>query len=249
MNDISDETLMALVDGELPHDEAMLVRERLAREPDLAKRVAVFEASTALLGAAYGDVIRAPVPDRLIRTAIASRNVVSLTSKPSGRLGTWMLPFGLAACLLVAVGIHWNVSKNPVAHFASLEADAGWADALSSQLSGATIDFHENGQLRLLYSFLDQEDRFCRVFAAVAETERATSGIACTQAGKRWTTVAWIGPDGQVSAPVRNETGYVPAGGKGQSVIERVVGAMAASAPLSAEHEAKLIEQGWRISK
>lgn len=61
-----DEALSALLDGELPDDEAERLRARLAREPALAARLEVLENADAKVRGAYEGLTDEPVPQSVV---------------------------------------------------------------------------------------------------------------------------------------------------------------------------------------
>ncbi|CAN7227676.1 hypothetical protein LJR220_000805 [Bradyrhizobium sp. LjRoot220] len=77
MTAITDETLMALADGELEPAEAARVREALARDIDLAARFASFAESRALLSGTSSRADDDAVPEHLVGTARRLGNALS----------------------------------------------------------------------------------------------------------------------------------------------------------------------------
>jgi|GEM_PF-589320 len=61
-----DESLMRYADGMAPAGEASAIEAALARDPALAKRVAMFRDMAALAHAALNEVLLEPVPQRLV---------------------------------------------------------------------------------------------------------------------------------------------------------------------------------------
>jgi anti-sigma factor RsiW len=57
-----DQELHALIDGELEHGPAQMLANRLAADPDLAERVALFRRDRDQLRRIYGPVLQRPVP-------------------------------------------------------------------------------------------------------------------------------------------------------------------------------------------
>jgi anti-sigma factor RsiW len=94
---ISDESLHAFIDGELPADAGAAVEAAIARDAQLGQRVALYRADRARIAETYGDLLNAAVPAEWI----------ALIENPPRR--AW--PFaplqtiaGIAAALLVLVG-------------------------------------------------------------------------------------------------------------------------------------------------
>src|SRR5436305_812460 len=75
----SDETLVAYLDGELDGAERQHVEAWLAADDAARDRLTGLAQSADLLRSAYGDIVNAPVPERLIAAALG------LSSSRAGR--------------------------------------------------------------------------------------------------------------------------------------------------------------------
>lgn len=64
---ITEEMLQAYVDEQLASDERLQVEKHLASHPDVAARVADYQAQRHLLQAVYAEVLTEPIPDALRR--------------------------------------------------------------------------------------------------------------------------------------------------------------------------------------
>ena len=104
---VSDEMLMALADGELGQPEADALRARIAREPALAARYAVFTETAEALRAAF---VQPEIPAHLIEAVERAQ-----TGRTATQTGT-VLPFrqralvwptALAASLAIGLGLGW----------------------------------------------------------------------------------------------------------------------------------------------
>ncbi len=94
---ISDESLHAFIDGELPADGRAAIEAAIARDPHLGQRVALYRADKARIAETYGPLLNAPIP----------AGWIALIENPPRR--SW--PFAplrtiaaIAAALLVLVG-------------------------------------------------------------------------------------------------------------------------------------------------
>ena len=65
----SDEKLVAYLDGELAESERQEIAHRLERDAELRERAAHLGESAAMLRAAFDEVLREPVPERLLAAA------------------------------------------------------------------------------------------------------------------------------------------------------------------------------------
>ena len=91
---ISDETLMAYADGEADAATCASVESAMREDPQIAQRVARHRAMREAMRGAFADVLREPVPDRLVA---AARGRSSGAAGSSGaRRGAPMPPGGAA---------------------------------------------------------------------------------------------------------------------------------------------------------
>lgn len=198
---VTDETLMAWVDGELPPAEAARVAEAVAQDATLAARAARLRGLNDQLRQAFAAELAEPVPDTLAAAArgeplaapAESARVVSLSSRRASRsrpTWQWAAWGGLAATVAMAAVLlpQWapGTSGGTVQAQADghLVARGALAEALEHGLSG---EMRPDGT-RLLLSFRDRSGEFCRSFAAPAGR-----GLACRAAGQ-WQVVVLTAP-------------------------------------------------------
>jgi anti-sigma factor RsiW len=91
---ISEDDLMAYVDGALPPSRRAEVETYLAAHPKVARRITGYATQGDALRAAYGPVANEPVPSRL--------NLTHLTSARRPAPALWQ---AMAACALVILGV------------------------------------------------------------------------------------------------------------------------------------------------
>jgi len=89
----SDETLIAYLDGELDERENLEVIRALACDERLQAHAERLNASARLIRAAYDDVLREPVPERLIAAARGER-ALSALQRVLAHLARWRLALG-----------------------------------------------------------------------------------------------------------------------------------------------------------
>ena len=84
----SDETLCAYLDGELDESERAEIAALLERDSDLRLAAQRLSESAALLRAAFDEVLREPLPERLIAAARGETSkVVSIVTRAAARHG------------------------------------------------------------------------------------------------------------------------------------------------------------------
>jgi hypothetical protein len=176
---ITEENLIALVDGEASEAERAELEAAAAADPELARRIDAHRRLRANLSRAYAPVSQEPAPSSLVDLAIAgpTANVVRLTTKRRSRafeIGA------LAACLIGGV-LLGTLAMRPgrlvVADAQGLRAAGALSHALDVQLAS---EAEPNGALRVTMSFRNRTGGYCRLF----ETPRL-AGLACKE-GRDW---------------------------------------------------------------
>lgn len=139
MSKLSDEKLIAYLDGELPESERDEIAHALEHDAELARRAAGLTESAALLRAAFDEVLREPLPERLIAAARGdTAKVVSLATRLRRRVGEqrrWWIGVPVAASLMgLMIG-------GGVGYFAADEQGATVAQQTASNLAvGSWLD-------------------------------------------------------------------------------------------------------------
>ena len=249
-----DEALSALLDGELGADEAQRLRQRVARDPALAARLAVLEKTNNTVRAAYSAVADEPLPERLVdllrataMTAIAAvraDNVVPLPERAPRRI--FAVPASLAAGIALAVGLVLGIALGPrvlAPDAARWAADAGvvaarhravrrLADVAERRVArprrgirGYRAAHVRGGGRRLLPAHRSDRPARHDGRARVRRSRRLARG------------------DGNVRA--RGRAGdYRPASGP-DAALDAAIDERIDGAPLDAAAELELIERGW----
>jgi hypothetical protein len=240
---ISDETLMAFVDGELAPNEKDRVAAAIAADPALAERVRMFERTRKLAHDAFAPLLDEPVPDALRRrieaaaATQAAANVVALPRRGGQPLPAW-LPLA-ASIAAVAIGIGGFLAGRTLGpstqtpRIALGEVPAELAAALASKPSGTRED-HGLGKLSLIASFKTGDGRLCREFELDPPRADTLVAVACRGATPGWQVVF------AVAAPPGADS-YAPA--SSLQVLENYLAATGAGSALSAEEERAALSQ------
>ena len=101
-NAVSDVDLNAYADGQLAPDRMAMVEAALARDPELAIRVADYRAQSGMLRDALDPVLAEPIPDRLLT---AAAQAASHKPHPVRRRAIFAL--AAAATLVLGIGLGW----------------------------------------------------------------------------------------------------------------------------------------------
>lgn len=269
---LSDETLSAYIDGELPEAEADRITERLAAESQLLERLASLRRADQQVRQAFADVDQTPMPqavlnllDRDADTAMGNQdtavpgsdrgqnNVVHMP--PAG----WrkalphfvQVPVAIAASLALVVGWYLGGQLGGPTVPANIPVPAGsgplamnpdLSRLLEHQLSAETVSIGTAGSGEVQLTFKDQQGDYCRQ-ARLEGANRPALIVACRRDGS-W-QLDWFSAD---QALARNpEAPYQPASHGGLPALTAWISErMGDQPPLDAAAEQRLIENGWQ---
>lgn len=245
---ISDETLGAYIDGELPAAERAGIEAAIRADAEIALRLDRLRAVQNELQAAFSSTVHEPVPQHLIdavKKHAPSASVVDLAraraiKNPTQRRWNWGELGAIAATLVVGTVLGYFLLHLPAAGLliqqqGMLFARGALADALSHQL--VREQPHE-ASVRIGISFRDLQGNFCRTFAL---HDRNLTGLACRE-NQGW----------HVQALARNEpstgTGSAePAGSAMPAAVLRAVEAKIVGDPLDAAGELAARRSNWGV--
>lgn len=237
---ISDEVVVAYVDGELDADTRAAVDAELLRDAALAQAVQAHRTLRQRLGSALNIELSLPVPARLLDVArnapAGMATVTDLSSRPRVLPGPrWV---ALAASLMIGGLLGtlawqgWNAGPLALRE-GQLVARGTLARALNGQQSGPQA----GTPLQIGLSFRDRDAHYCRTFVMGAVD--ATAGLACRDAG-RWTVLA-TAPASMAGAA----GGLRMAATVWPDSILAAVQARIAGESLDAEAEARAMKRDW----
>jgi hypothetical protein len=261
---ISDETLMAYVDGELDAAAHARVEVAMQEDAEIGKRIARHRALREAMQVAFSAVLDEPVPDRLIAAArgqsAASRGqpataradraaqspVVDLSSvrELAGRkkAAAWRWqPAAMAASLLLGVGLGflaWHGSGDALIQSGAggeLVASAALGEALSTQLS----DDRSGQRIAITgLSFRNKSGAYCRTFTLTGTD--ASSGLACRE-GSDWRIKALA----QAPRAAANTGNFRTAASENSPAIRAAVESSIEGEPLDHAGEIAARQAGW----
>lgn len=218
---IEPERLIAYLDGELDAEAAGAVESAIAADPKLAETATALGADLATIRAAFGEPLRAEVPQRLIAAvdgAFAQRRTVS--DGGAGR-GYFRHPaWGAVAASIIAVvaglaGADFFAERSVKREFARMEtaraADRAIVQAtisrvLETRVSGSQAqwrnpDSGSEGTIEPLRTFKISTGQWCREYIHSAEYRgwrewRTTlRAVACRESDGRWKTRLSLGEE------------------------------------------------------
>lgn len=233
---VTDDMLMAYVDGELSPAEVAAIEAVAAGNPDVAARLARHRLLSGAVAGAYADIAEEPVPERLT-ALLGGGKVVSLDTVRQRRAapawGRWgTMAAGIAAGLVV--GLTLPRGEAPLVG-GDMRARGQLASALDSQLASAPV---EGALVKVGLSFRARDDRYCRTFT-VAKGE-GPAGLACRD-GDGWTVRMAV-----AQGPAGPGGDYRTAASGTPPEILAAAQALMDDAPLDAAGEAAARKAGWR---
>jgi hypothetical protein len=185
---VTDEELMAYVDGELDAARCESLRQAIAASADLSRRVAEQQALRDRLSRAFDPALDEPVPSRLTRLVSRARVVdFASAARPRPSRNVWLSGLALAAGIVLGIALGPALlqlsGERPdiVASGADVAAGGALADALSRQLAS---EQSASDPIRLGVSFRATSGAYCRTFIS-RRGDGALAGMACRQ-GAAW---------------------------------------------------------------
>jgi hypothetical protein len=248
---VTDENLMAYVDGELGDAMAAAVEAAMARDGALVRRAAEFVRSRRLVRQAFAaapmtvpEALKTAV-DAKLRTLEAEPEAALLPAAPrERRQGAWdraRMPLAAAIAAIVAGGLGYLAGERatgPAAPVGALVAalEGGAAGRLLDILpSGAETEF-AGRRLRIIATYRLGDGAVCRE-VGLAPAAEAPGGVridAVACRGDRWKVMAAV-------AESAEPAGYAPAAG-GDAIGAYLDGA-GADEPLAGQAEAAALAE------
>lgn len=240
---VTDEMLMAYVDGELDADAVAAIDAAAAGDTDLAARLAWHRQLSVAVAGAYAGVAGEPVPERLlaaVRAPTEPAKVVNLdafrkpqAAAPGPSWNRWgAIAAGLVAGLAVGLGIPRG--ETPMVG-GDMRAHGQLASALENQLASSP---KTDGLVRVGLTVRATDGRYCRTFTMTRGAGPA--GLACRD-GSGWTVrMAVAQTGGRGAGDFRTAAADTP------PEVIAAVEALMQGAPLDAGAEAAARVKGWR---
>jgi len=238
-NTLTDETLSAFLDAELPEAEMERVRQRLCEDETLSDRLAELAGVDQLLAVTYSSIDERPLPE-----AVTAMLVEESPPQPAQ-----VIPFplwrraqeqlqrhaGIAAAVTLAIGLGagWLLPGQPQG------TDNAWqavAASLERAPSGKTLELADGRQLTPRLTFVSQQGDYCRQYQVVSGAQ-GSENIACRSGDGGWQLTASV----QLEAVQEPGTYRTASGG---SLLDSALDAMVAR-DIDPQDEAKIIADEW----
>ena len=218
----SDEMLMALADGELPEADSARLLARIAADPALAARYALFANTRTLVQQAYP---RETVPDALRDAILAAPTPSRVVPFPAPRASLGWL--ALAASLVLAVGLGGFFVGQGTAPLAASDPAQAAASLLASTPTGGSVAQSDGGTARVLASY-ETDLGLCRLISLDLASGGAERAIVCREA-EGWTVA--------LSVIAGSAESYLPASETATALIDTFLDGFSASDPLGGAAE------------
>jgi hypothetical protein len=255
--DITDELIMAYVDGELEPEQSDKVAAAIAVDEQLRQQEILFRETASVLDHAFDAPMHEEIPERL-QAVLRPPEKTSLQERFMelvAQLGRGIAPLPATAMALVAVlGIAvvlngtWQDSFSESSITRVLTQD-GFTQVLDTAVSGSTDRIRigrQEAEVVPLLTFQDKNQRFCRYFELIVSDESFVGqGVSCRSAKGVWETVAFAADKAEVEkSQTDTRQGYELASGENR--MERIVESMRAGQPLRLTDERRCIDGGWK---
>jgi hypothetical protein len=248
---VSEDKIIAYVDGELAPEDRAEVEAAAAAEPEVAAALAQHQALRRRLAGVHADVLEESVPahlEALIRAAgprpesaevvdLAARRAQRTKSALRGGARPWaLLAAGFAAGAVITGLFAGRPAELYATHGHVLVAEGRLARALDRDL--ASDPKSASGQVRVGLSFKARDGGYCRTF--VTEAEAPMAGVACRK-GQAWAIRTAV-----FNPPAPPEGDYRTAASAAPAPVLSAVQDLIDGAPLDAQAEARARARGWR---
>jgi hypothetical protein len=263
---LTDETLVAYVDGTLEPSERQQVETLLESDPEARDRLEGFRITGRLLAELMQRHVPSPSPKRLLDGVLPEETKPGpavyehFKQQSAGfpeRIGAqpFLIPV-FAMVLIAGIGVGWflsgNASKagaegNNLALFENdhMHPPTMLLDALEKipsnvETTGAILSKNNAKRIKIRQTFRNNKSQYCREYETGDPVSIRKSGIACRQDDGQWLIhiQAFI-------APINPVQTYIPAGGT-RNTMDFMAKALMDGPPLAKNEEASAIANGWK---
>ena len=260
---LSEEKLMAFVDGELSAEEAEGVKRELETNEQYQRKVNEFKQTRQLLNDAYSDILQEPVPQKFLdmlappceqQTKTQTENIVDLSVQRKAKFTSFrpMQQVAIAASVALVigglVGHQMGSGQSDITHQLA-QADAGFVvvgnplhQALESTPSNTIYAAASAGGdfIKPIMSFKSTDDRYCREFEINADSSISV-GVAC-RSNEQWQVEVLLAAGQRPAGSVD----YQPASGFSEAALTAVLDNLWSGDAFDAQQESQLISNRWR---
>ena len=233
---MTDEQIIAYVDGELGPIEALRFERAMEADPMIAASVDRHRKLRGLVTGRFAPIADEPLPDRLTELLNRNGNVVAFPRKKPWRQGGRYA--ALAATLVAGLVVGQllpRTATEPIGQKGGrVVAQGELANALDTQLASA---IPQAAAYQVGVSFRSIDNRYCRTFSGAAG-----AGIGC-HGGEGWALERFVASD-----QADTNTAYRQAASPSAEVLAAAQ-EMMSGAPLDAVQERRARERAWVADK
>ncbi len=257
MTEIEDSTddiaLSAYIDGELPREDAQALKERLLKEPALARRLEVLRGADDDALRMYAAIDRQAMPQAVLdllgqeSTTVKDSNVIAFPKR--GIQQFFQMPVAIAASVALLAGlllgdiVRESNQANPELtglYAGQVAADSNLHRILENGTSSQAASLSDGVNAELLLTFQDRDGDYCRQLR-VDGSGAPLQGIACRRGGSWQVEAVGIAGARSPDGSYQQASGDTPA--SIDSAIDSLIGALP---PLDLEEEINVISRGWK---
>ncbi|MEJ2226863.1 MAG: hypothetical protein P8Y67_01260 [Alphaproteobacteria bacterium] len=269
MTKLTDEMLVAYVDGTLDPTEREHVETLLKEDSEARDRLEGFRITGRLLAELMDRHMPSPSPKRLLDRVLPEETkpgpaiyerYKQQSAGVAEKLGAhlYMVPL-FAAVMIAGVGLGWFLNSNGVTekpirnNFVHIESNRMYASAkLQNALEtlpssdGTTAAIANNNpkdnsnHINIRMTFRNKEGHYCREYEVGDKETIRNSGVACRNGGGDWFVHVQA-----LIAPAPSIHMYIPAG-TSRNTMDIVALSLMEGAPLAKNEEVAAIADGWR---
>jgi len=257
--ELSDEILMAYADGFLDEEKAERVRQAMAENPEVRRRISMFQDSRLLVRDACEEKLREVVPEKLVQAAKqeypGSMPDTLLEKWKSFLAGLWAT--GMPAYALVAVlAVVFTIPAYKIIFLKQTHALQSPTAFLNDPAFGQALETTPSGHPAVITgtditvvpisTFPGRNKQYCRQFDAgvVSDANAEFSGISCRDRQGRWQVQAFVRSPAPGTIKHDEQAGAYEVA-SGANLLESISSAFMTAPPLNPEKEAALIRKHW----
>ena len=254
---LTDELIMAYVDGELEEKQADEIRKAIEKNPEALKRVKIFSDSAAMLKGIYDAPINEAVPERLIKT-VKNNQTDKMISRIRDflnsflRIQSWPAAYGMSLFLALLFGIGggdltFNMISLKSDSYTMMLTGKEFGQGLETTISGQSFTLADHAiKVTPVATFQNKARRYCRQYEVLTSQNKQNNfsqGIACRNQSGKWQTCVYITSIPFETSTIEQNTNYIPAGMN--ELIDDITDRLMTSPPMTRKQEAELISKGW----
>ena len=243
---ISDEQLMAYVDGELPAADVEQIEAAMALDPVVAAMVARHRGLRGRLRDAFAPALDEPVPGHLLamlrEPAQTAANVVPLVPRHvASQPRRWALPewAAIAASLVLGIALsQWLAAPASPLLLSSSEGGLVAGRSLSRQLERQLSADAGEGGVAVGLTFRNVDGGYCRSFTV--GPPQSLAGLACRRKDESWQVPVVMEAAPAAGGELQQASSALP------PALLSELDARIAGQPLDATQELAARDAGWR---